>query len=34
MAINQDFVIAIDLGNAGDHRDGTNGFYGGVGYLF
>lgn len=34
IAMNQNFILAIDYGLAIDKRDGTNGFYVGLNYLF
>ncbi len=34
VAMNQNFIIAIDYGRATDKRDGTSGFYVGLNYLF
>ena len=34
VAMNQNFIIAIDYGRATDERDGTSGFYVGLNYLF
>lgn len=33
-ALNQNFIIALDYGIAVDSRDGRDGFYAGIGYLF
>lgn len=34
IAMNQNFILAIDYGRAVDSRDGTSGFYVGLNYLF
>ncbi|NCA86850.1 MAG: hypothetical protein EOM83_15000 [Clostridia bacterium] len=34
IAMNQNFILAIDYGIAADKRDGTSGFYIGLNYLF
>ncbi len=34
IAMNQNFIIAVDFGRATDDRDGTSGFYVGLNYLF
>lgn len=34
IAWNQNFILAIDYGTAADHRDGIDGLYVGIGYLF
>jgi len=34
IAMNQNFIVAIDYGRATDQRDGTSGFYVGLNYLF
>lgn len=34
IAMNQNFIIAVDYGRATDKRDGTSGFYVGLNYLF
>jgi outer membrane protein assembly factor BamA len=34
MAMNQNFILAVDYGKAADNRDGTSGFYVGLNYLF
>jgi outer membrane protein assembly factor BamA len=34
IAMNQNFIIAVDYGRATDPRDGTSGFYVGLNYLF
>jgi hypothetical protein len=34
IVMNQNFIIAVDLGMAADKRDGTSGFYVGLNYLF
>jgi outer membrane protein assembly factor BamA len=34
IAMNQNFILAIDYGIAADKRDGTSGFYVGLNYLF
>jgi outer membrane protein assembly factor BamA len=34
IAMNENFVIAIDYGLAADKQDGTSGFYMGLNYLF
>ncbi len=34
IAMNENFIIAIDYGLAADKRDGTSGFYMGLNYLF
>lgn len=34
IALNQNFIIAIDYGLAGDEQDGTSGLYIGLGYLY
>jgi len=34
VAMNENFIIAIDYGLAADKRDGTSGFYMGLNYLF
>ncbi|MCF8303976.1 MAG: outer membrane protein assembly factor [Bacteroidales bacterium] len=33
-ALNQNFILAIDYGRSFDHRDGVDGFYTGMNYLF
>lgn len=34
IAMNQNFILAVDYGRATDSRDGTDGFYVGLNYLF
>jgi hypothetical protein len=34
IAMNQNFIIAVDYGRATDSRDGSSGFYIGLNYLF
>jgi outer membrane protein assembly factor BamA len=34
IAMNQNFILAVDWGKAADKRDGTSGFYVGLNYLF
>jgi len=34
IVLNQNFIIALDYGKAFDKRDGKDGFYAGIGYLF
>jgi len=34
IGVNQNFIIAIDYGRAFDRRDGKDGIYVGIGYLF
>ncbi|MCF8268054.1 MAG: outer membrane protein assembly factor, partial [Ignavibacteriales bacterium] len=34
VALNQNFIVAFDYGKALDTRDGIDGFYAGIGYLF
>jgi hypothetical protein len=34
IAMNQNFIIALDVGQALDRRDGTLGIYIGLGYIF
>jgi hypothetical protein len=34
IAMNQNFIISFDYGQAVDYRDGSNGIYVGLGYLF
>jgi hemolysin activation/secretion protein len=34
VAMNENFIVAIDYGLAADKRDGTSGFYMGLNYLF
>lgn len=34
IVINRNFVVAFDYGKAFDKRDGNDGFYAGIGYLF
>ena len=34
IALNQNFIIAIDYGIAGDEQDGNSGMYIGLGYLY
>lgn len=34
IALNQNFIVAVDFGLAGDEQDGTSGLYIGLGYLY
>lgn len=34
IAMNQNFILAVDWGKSADERDGTSGFYVGLNYLF
>ncbi|MBE0637164.1 MAG: BamA/TamA family outer membrane protein [Bacteroidales bacterium] len=34
VAMNQNFILAVDWGKSADERDGTSGFYVGLNYLF
>ncbi len=34
IVLNHNFVVAVDYGRTFDKRDGTDGFYAGIGYLF
>jgi outer membrane protein assembly factor BamA len=34
IALNENFIIAIDFGLAGDEQDGSSGLYIGLGYLY
>ena len=34
IVLNRNFVVAFDYGKAFDDRDGKDGFYAGIGYLF
>lgn len=34
IVLNQNFIVALDYGKAFDKRDGKDGFYAGIGYLF
>jgi len=34
IAMNQNFIVAVDYGIAGDKRDGTKGMYINLGFLF
>ena len=34
IGLNDNFIVAFDYGKAFDERDGNDGFYAGIGYLF
>jgi outer membrane protein assembly factor BamA len=34
IALNENFIIAVDFGLAGDEQDGNSGLYIGLGYLY
>jgi len=34
IALNENFIVAVDMGFAGDEADGSSGLYIGLGYLY